>query len=744
MNKFSVLFIAIILTFYSLRSNQDNELLMRDISILMDNSESINSVLNLEAVKTYSSPLAVTDMISEMLYYESCPILVTQSVLKNFLELAEITEKLLELDPVKYTNNIHNFNTSEQYKNTILQDVSYVFNLSNMLKKIKNNYDNFEPKLEDSPKEAKERLNNILTIIKHPNNFHAPIQVIANILFKYYLVLQKLKASGPNIYRINAFLVLIIPKTYLQKTKENALNPEDDELNLGLKLKELQDIYEPLKSTSYSSLIHNAYFYRNYIGDPKKFIATLHEIFFTKRYPMPVGNTDLNKIYPEYLWNIYLAGHGSDPDRPFPQIAGIPKATFRHVLEFFNSQINTNLAFVISCYSGSDEHLKSITEYNLKYILALGALTHSVSSRFTTYEFSLNNQNRLELLYSTNVSKFFQSLRTTAGDSYYNIFNYIQLFWKINSKSNHKFYRYNIPLLKLPNTDWFQIVDLQKNEFNLNKLLIELHGYNQKPIIINNKRLLFLNSKYQYEQHLSKPVTHTLSNKKQEVNINFPIIIQGKIAPLVIPMQSKNTKFTFESIEAKDCPLSYLAIKFMGLPTQFYNRTFNIKSLTIRNPNISIERGTILDLGLFNIWNAKSGNGEQPTILPSGETVLVNNVTIKVRTTGPKPIFRLKFEYNNQKYVFSESIHQDIKSFLRPAKIVGDGSGAAKLNKEVTVSPLKPTSKHKSKTNISDKNFKNIEIAIQKKLELIELQKVRSQRFALQALSQTLNSLSSS
>lgn len=752
-------------SFLIINCNDYDKLFMRDIAFFLDNTENSYTLLNTTAIKSRTYNMAITDMVGEVLYYESSPMLVAKSTLQHLFELSSIVEQLIEPDPLKYKQNLQKFMIG-RYSNTILQNSNLVNQLANQLRRIFTNYNVLQ--LETSQKiyilpikTVQEELDQLpygylsVGLIPSPD-----INDIAIYLFKYFLTVQKIKSLNLEFFSIDNFLALVIPKSQLNKIRANMLeylnqnniSPKNDELILGLKHKSLEKITNPFDPKSYffqhqwatqKSLLENKLESIAYIQT--NLIQTLNSLFFTYKEIAKIFSTSLKDIYEKYLWNIYIAGHGSNPSESFT-IAAIPESNFIELLLYFNSQINTNIVFTVSCY-GAGERLKLFNIPNLKYILALGSTTKSVTVRAVEYKFSLNQQKKLELLSRTNVSQFFESLRRYQDEAYLDLFNKIQFFWKLNKQKDKKFYNQNIPQIKLPNTDWFQIIDLQKNELNLNKLLIDLHNYNKKPIIVKNKRLLFLHQKYQYEEHpLISPETKLMLSSikketKKEIDINFPIIFQGTRMPVVISMEPSNVKYNFLSIEAADFGLSYIALKFMGLPTQMYNRTFNIKSLTIRNPYFSSVQypGSFQDNVLFKNVLPKLLSASLAT---NQKTILLSNVTVKVRTTGVNLVFRLKFEYGGKKFVIENATYPEIVKILNKPKIPNLIEATKDMMANTIMLPLKP-SKYQPKQAKKGKSFKEIEEALKKKiLEGPRIQDTQEQRFILQVLSQTLSSLS--
>ncbi len=687
MNRFFFTSLLItIFNFCNIYADQYNELFMRDISIFLNNSESITVMLNTKLVLEQNIHMAVTDEVSEVLYYESSPILTNTSLIQNLAELAEITELLLEPDILKCNQNIQNFKNVSRYKDTILQDNDLALNLSRILKQLKLNYDTFEQEsikkfpssnLPDLQKEIQEQSYKRLTAGTFYDQKLFPIAFIAQYLFKYFLVMKKIRSANLDIREASQALLLIIPQSYLTKAKTNMssylekhqVSPtNEDEIALGLRYKTLPKFKNAFNSNSYLNQTLSAWGYEFWVKN--SLILDLSKIFFIEKLNIKTKQTLLaktfQKTYEKYLWNIYMSGHGSESIHVNSTIAGMPQPTFLELLKFLNFQLNTNILFVVSCF-GAGERLRAFSAHNLNFVLAIASITKSITARFHLYSFTLNSDKGFELVYKTNVSNFFEGLRKASGQSYFNIFNSIQLFWKRNKKDNPKFYKKNIPQIKLPNTEWFQIIDLQKNEFNLNKLLLQLHEYTKKPIIIKNKSLLFLNTRSKYEQHL--PETSVKPSKKQEANINVNVIIQGTKAPLFISMEPENAKYNLASIDARDFSLSHLALKLMGIPTQLYNRTFNIRSLTIRKPSLLPQpyyQGCKVDSIIFyKIFSAAGTSSPYIAINSLPDPIILNNVTVKVRTTGIKPIFRLKFEYNNMKHIIEQSSYADIRTLFK-------------------------------------------------------------------------------
>jgi len=182
------------------------------------------------------------------------------------------------------------------------------------------------------------------------------------------------------------------------------------------------------------------------------------------------------------------------------------------------------------------------------------------------------------------------------------------------------------------------------NFLGINKLFLDLHEHNQKPISITEKRLLFLHTMYKYEQTSTEEQATVPSKIKAQITIRPTLLLRDKNIPLFVPIEPVNAKYDFSSIDAGDFSLSQVALKLMGLPTQVTTRIFNINSLTVKNPNRDSKLppylGSRADQQIFSKVFFSRGELNKPL----GPTVSFNNVTIKVRPIFIKPAFRLKFE----------------------------------------------------------------------------------------------------
>jgi hypothetical protein len=117
---------------------------------------------------------------------------------------------------------------------------------------------------------------------------------------------------------------------------------------------------------------------------------------------------------------------------------------------------------------------------------------------------------------------------------------------------------------------------------------------------------------------------------------------------------------------------------------------------------------------------------------------------VKVRPSGPKPIFRLKFDYNGRRYVLEKSTYQEIATILKRPKLADLVTSTKEMLTNIKNLPLKSTPKYQSKSDIKSKQaLQGIEKSLQKKLKEQLERKIQEKRFTLQMLSQTLSRLSS-
>jgi hypothetical protein len=76
-------------------------------------------------------------------------------------------------------------------------------------------------------------------------------------------------------------------------------------------------------------------------------------------------------------WNIYIAGHGSVNG----SIAGTQVAHLNRLLEFFNTNLNVNLVYIMSCFLGGSNKYSLTSESSTPYhfYLVLGSITDCVA-----------------------------------------------------------------------------------------------------------------------------------------------------------------------------------------------------------------------------------------------------------------------------------------------------------------------------------------------------------------------------
>lgn len=205
-------------------------------------------------------------------------------------------------------------------------------------------------------------------------------------------------------------------------------------------------------------------------------------------------NIDEN-VFEKYLysWFIFLMGHGGNLILG-DTLASLTAKQFLKFISFLNYSIKTDLLFYATCYGGGQhtdptfqyayEHTKNIIKkvpFNLNYTIASGALL-SEKSYGSIFNLALPvtklAANPLDRITVNNV------LMAVSTDADFNIFfNELEKYFMnaqnkktipdiINSIHHFKPYslRYdiysisNIPLIRLPNTEWFKAID-QKNLF---------------------------------------------------------------------------------------------------------------------------------------------------------------------------------------------------------------------------------------------------------------------------------------
>jgi len=291
------------------------------------------------------------------------PFLVSHSLIKNFFELANLARLLLNLNETNYDQS------TQAFKTTILSDKKTTETLSIIIKQLNKDFDDLKKDAtapsSDIKKLEQELNEKNLHNVSHyremsslPEGFTAIIIQFAKLLFRYYIIDEKIKSSNFEVRDLDEFTALVIPINYLEQKKKNiktqfpkitAEAPDlIDEICIGLKYKKLKIIQKYTEPRSYN---RNRFEDWHYTYLDNAFIKILNLLFFSVHKPLVTADQELRNIHTDYLWNIYMSGHGSKSTSAMPTIIGMNEQTFIAALNFFQSKINTNSAFVTSCYS---------------------------------------------------------------------------------------------------------------------------------------------------------------------------------------------------------------------------------------------------------------------------------------------------------------------------------------------------------------------------------------------------------
>ena len=283
------------------------------------------------------------------------------------------------------------------------------------------------------------------------------------ILVSIPLLKNMLKKSGrkivPNSWHIFAcpgnYFILCVPTQYLHKktgNKDLNFNSQMDR-KLGLKLSTLRYLKFPKTSIKYSE----------YFGIINKEIANHEETLDIESLRSIFVSHEDN---PELIWNILMAGHGSEN---LDRVTGLKLKEFTDVLEFFNTYIHTEFLYYCTCYGGNPKIINEIKkietpEHPINYIIASRAVSAAAVMGASKKDFNLN-----------------------------------YLFEKIEAKEPYEIvlgkeqaYKGAIPQILYPGTQWFSLLNINKQIINISRCKIIKHLIENKPLIIKDQKGIYL------------------------------------------------------------------------------------------------------------------------------------------------------------------------------------------------------------------------------------------------------------
>jgi len=666
---------------------------MRDIIFIFDNTETIVNRFKKDTFQNsvYLGPM--TNMTLESLYDEASPVVLTSSSLKTILEYAQLYTDMLNNS--NFNTMIAKYNTP-LYGTTLLSDSKFLAKLSQFSQSIQKIYEQINYTIKDAlnekndPVEALKIINNKYDVYKFQNlkillqdTMDQFIWIMAFELLKAFLIVEQLKAGDWDIRKINEFLILAIPIKYITKIKEKTLNflkdqsfkydlaKGFDEAILGISYEKLPTTKDQFNPSSYQYIDETSY-----AETFQKFLITnLSTVFNNKaslKNYIKSDNTDILDLFSEqYIWNIYGIGHGSEPstNNATPLLMGLTKETLFELVHYLNDKIKTRFFFSMSCFLGGSNLRNIHLTGNQNYILGVGAISNAstgIINKILPIPFTVNRNfvieysdvdfknQKLKPSFYLNFKKFFKSLRDRKG-SYFEVINYIHSVW--SNKAQRPWQKFasplikqNIPQIKFPHSDWFQVADLKKHEALLSKLFIDLHEQSRESIVINNKEVAFIYTKTIYPKELTYDYG----------KITVPIIIKGKM-PTIISMVPGSAKHYFEFIDASDFSLTQIALAFMGIAGTYDSREFYIKELRTKNPFFSSDESS------YSLTDKQLFSDEQKT---KDLFLVLKNVVFRSNSNlADGANFAIMLNYLNKNYFIVSKKYSDLITKLTPANI---------------------------------------------------------------------------
>lgn len=418
------------------------------------------------------------------------------------------------------------------------------------------------------------------------------------------------------------------------------------ELILGLKIDKLQAVSEPLEIPLKTTYPHQMQTHTNM--DLSTILVTRNDLGL---WPLLSASAKDNEKNEKYLatWNIYLAGHGKADtaaddtlkleylsknldhgkklleeaqqkgmsqeniailqekikqaketlekfqthrakEKGTAVIAGLEVSTFKKLLNFLNTTINTGTFFYSTCF-GSGKNLEAPYQYEgiakeFNYTIISGASIDAPTRAagialflppYPQYTTSLayvtkvhHNSVELAMIFTQNFSAYFEKLeqyqKGTSPETLAAILLTIHPYEKTIKRHSATGISeqavsqpYNIPLIRYPNAPWFRAINLKDKIFSITKQSIISHQVEGKPFKIqpNGYAILLLYTSY----------------------IPVAVIREGNAMPSMLSMIGGNAFHYFEKVDIKDVLLSDVNKGFIPIEKQAYTKGFFIKEL---------------------------------------------------------------------------------------------------------------------------------------------------------------------
>ncbi len=290
------------------------------------------------------------------------------------------------------------------------------------------------------------------------------------------------------IKKINDYLYLLLPHDYLTNLKFSIASVDsystktisDDELKLGLKVNHMLSVnYKNPTATLPGRPDYADYFMDALYDETTK----TSSIFCLRSDYFEYNKTHTDKIFTQPLWSIYFAGHGSFGN----SIVDLKLDSFKKVLNFLATKINTRLLVYQSCYAAgyNAEIIYKESSDILQRTYPFAIITQALSDSVTTV---VPEALRYDL--------FFKEITVPTRD----IINYEKAMDALNTKEalnketqedlkksnlapRQDLSWSNVPQIKYPGLPYFTPMTNRKNTVSIGAILAKSRG-DDRPLDI--------------------------------------------------------------------------------------------------------------------------------------------------------------------------------------------------------------------------------------------------------------------
>ncbi len=267
-----------------------------------------------------------------------------------------------------------------------------------------------------------------------------------------YIALKAIRFNPKEwvIKKVNKFLHLLIPYTYLQNQTINIqdvseYNPEiisDTELMLGLRIDHMQ-------TTTIENLLQTP----EPAPESDYAIKTLYDEASGTSSIFCVREEYLNRFITIPMWTIFINGHGKYRS----EIADIDIDDFKKLLHFLEHKILCKLLVYDTCYSGgiNIQEVYQDTTKNLQNTYSFPIIMHALTDagvRSAALHIEVTGNDELQIVNNISFSSFLQAAEEPDITDYTDVVKYI---FKLGQKMQPN----DAPQIKMPGLEWFSTLD---------------------------------------------------------------------------------------------------------------------------------------------------------------------------------------------------------------------------------------------------------------------------------------------